>query len=269
MWEENDDLDQAFRDAHLGIEETVRYFRLLRDCNLVFLAPYHPEIEGENRIGDDGRLTLTAWSIEGEEVIPVFTSPARADEAMEKRGKPGERYAVGQMLGKELMKAFAAPHGKRRVIVNPNCSCGSRFMDPKLVQSILDGSALYIPTAGELAMGGLVISLPERLPAMLREPLAKFFATLPEVKAAWLFYEEEPKKPFEQVYVVGIWLTGGSRDALRRETELAIAGACPPGWGSRAVIMDPDDPGFRDIMRCAPFYQTADFQPPPRLPEEA
>lgn len=115
-------------------------------------------------------------------------------------------------------------------------------------------------------MGGLVISLPERLPASLREPLGKFFAGLPEVKAAWLFYEEEPGKPFERVYVLGMAIAGGDAQEIRHEAELAIAGLCPPEWSSRAIIMDAADPGFVDIMRCQPFYAAADFQPPPKSP---
>ncbi len=106
---------------------------------------------------------------------------------------------------------------------------------------------------GHLAAGQL---------ASLREPLGKFFTTLPEVKAAWLFCEEEPKPPFEQVYVVGLAIVGGDAEEIRREAALALAGLCPPNWGSRAIIMDPQDPGFSDIMRCPSFYRTADYVPP-------
>jgi hypothetical protein len=268
MWEPTNELDRAFRDAHLGLEETVEYFRLLRESNVTFTVPYHPEIEGENKIGSEGKMIITVWTLGAEEVVPIFTSPERLEEAMATRARPGELYAAGQMIGKELFKAFVPPHNKLRVAVNPGCACGTRFMDPKMVQSIVDGSALYLPTPGEMAMNGLVISLPDHQPARLREPLGKFFATLPEVKAAWLFYEEEPKKPHEQVYVVGLMLAGGDAEELKREAALAIAGACPPEWNSRGMIMDAKDPGFNDIMHgVPPFYHAPDFQKPPRLPD--
>jgi hypothetical protein len=128
----------------------------------------------------------------------------------------------------------------------------------------VDGSALEIPTPGEMAMNGLVISLPQRQPERLKTPLGKFFAGIPEVKAAWLFYEEEPKKPYEQVYVVGLAIVGGNAEEIRSEAALAIAAVCPPEWNSRAIIMDPKDPGFSDIMRCPSFYRTADYVPPPK-----
>lgn len=264
MWQESDNLDRAYQDAHLGVAETVEYFRQLRESNVTFIVPYHPEIEGEGTIGDDGKMTVTTWHVEGEEVIPIFTSPDRLDEAMRSKGKPGEPYGAAQMVGLELFRAFIPPHNKFRVVVNPGCACGARFMDPKMVLSIVDGSALYIPTPGEVAMGGLVIPLPKRLPASLREPLGKFFAGIPEVKAAWLFYEEEPKPPFEQMYVLGLAVAGGDAEETREEAALALASLCPPEWSSRAMLMDAKDRGFADIMRCQPFYQTADFVPPPK-----
>jgi hypothetical protein len=267
MWECNDKLEQAFANAHRGTEETVEFFRLLRECNLTFTAPYHPEIEGENKIGSDGKMVITVWTVNGEQVIPIFTTPERLDEAMLQMGKPGEKYAAGQMAGRELFRAFCPPHNKLRVAINPGCSCGTHFLKPEQVQGILDGSALEIPTAGEMAMGGLVISLPDRQPAKLREPLTKFLAGIPEVKAAWLFYEEEPKSPSEQVYVLGLAIVGGEATEICREAALAIASVCPPEWGSRAIIMDPQDPGFSDIMRCQSFYRTADYVPPPKSPE--
>lgn len=269
MWDAMNDLERAYRDAHLGMEETVEYFRLLRECNVTFIVPYHPEIEGEKKIGSDGKMVITVWNINSEEVIPIFTSPERLNEAMEARGRPGELYAAGQMVGRDLFRAFVPPHNKLRVAVNPGCNCGTRFMDPKMVQSIVDGSALEIPTPGETAMGGLVVSLPDRQPARLREPLGKFFATVPEVKAAWIFREEEPKKAHEQVYVLGLAIVGGDAEEIRQEAALAIAGACPPEWNSRAMIMDAKDPRFNEIMHGAPpFYKAPDFQKPDKLPEE-
>jgi hypothetical protein len=219
---------------------------------------------GENKIGSAGKMIITVWHLGTEQVVPIFTSPERLDEAMVGRGKPGELYAAGQMVGKELFRAFCPPHNTLRVAINPGCRCGTHFLDPERIQGIVDGSALEIPTPGELAMNGLVISLPERQPAKLREPLSKFFAGIPEVKAAWLFYEEEPKKPHEQVYVVGLAIVGGDAEEIRHEAALAIASICLPEWSSRAFIMDAKDPGLADIMRCPSFYRTADYVPPPK-----
>jgi SseB protein C-terminal domain/SseB protein N-terminal domain len=267
-WEPVNDLERAYRDAHLGVEETVEYLRQLRESVLIFLAPYHPEIEGTHQIGSDGTMVLTSWTIAGEEVIPIFTSPERAEEGLHATGQGNRMHCLGEMMGKSLLDCVLRQNGRFRAVVNPACACGLRFMDAKMLQSIVDGSALELPSPGELAMNGLVISLPAHQPSQLKEPLAKFFAGLPAVKAAWLFYEENPTKPFEQVYVAGLMVAGDDADEIRGETALALAGACSAGWDSRVLLMDPQDPGYNDIMHgVPPFYQAADFQPPAKLPE--
>jgi hypothetical protein len=263
-WEPNNDLEEAYANAHLGIEETVDYFRLLRESILMFLVPYKPDMRVVQEFGVGKDITFTTFMVQGEVMIPIFTSSARVEEALQATGKWEEKNGVGEMLGKELLHVISMLPDSVKAIVNPDCSCGARVMNQEMVRSIVDGSALEIPTPGEQAMNGLVISLPVRQPAELREPLGKFFATLPEVKAAWLFFEEEPKKPCEKVYVVGLAIAGGDAEEIRKEAALALAGACPPEWGSRAIIMDPKDPGFTDIMRCPSFYRTADYEPPPK-----
>jgi hypothetical protein len=227
--------------------------------------PYQPGIEGVKQFGNGSSLTFTVWKIGGEDMIPVFTSSARVQEALQAAGKWHEKNGVGEMMGQELLHVISMQPGPWKVIINPGCTSGSRTMDAEMVQSVVDGSALHLPTPGELALNGLVMSLPDSpsQPARLQEPLRKLFGGLPEVKAAWLFFEEEPTKPHEQVYVVGLMVVGGDAEELKREAALAIEGACPPEWGSRAFLMDPKDPGLTDVMAgVPPFYAAPDFQKP-------
>ena len=263
MWEPQNDLERAFQDAHLGLPETVAYFKELRESVLMFLMPYQPGIEGVKQVGNGSTLTFTVWKIEGEDMIPIFTSSARVEEALQAAGKWDEKNGVGEMTGLELLHVISMQPNACKVIINPGCAGGSRVMDSKMVASVVDGSALHLPTPGELALNGLVMSLPARLPARLKEPLCKFFGGCPEVKAAWLFYEENPAKPFERVFVLGLMVGDGDAEELKREAALAIEGACPPEWGSRAFLMDPKDPGLTEVMAgVPPFYAAPDFNPP-------
>ena len=78
-----------------------------------------------------------------------------------------------------------------------------------------------------------------------------------------MFCEEEPAKPFEEVYVVGLVVEGGDVEELKRETALAMEGVSPPEWGSRVFLMDPKDPGLTEAMAAVPpFYTASDFQRP-------
>jgi hypothetical protein len=262
MWEPQNDLERAYQDAHLGLPETVAYFKELRESVLMFLVPYQPGIEGVKQVGNGSTLTFSVWKIQDEDMIPVFTSTARVQEALQASGKWEEKNGVAEMMGKELLHVISMLPKPYKVIVNPGCLSGSRTMDPKMVESILDESALHLPTPGELALNGLVISLPHSpsQPERLKEPLRKFFGSCPEVKAAWLFYEEEPAKPHERVFVLGLMVVGGDAEELKREAALAIEGACAPEWGSRAWLMDPKDPGLTDIITgVPPFYAAPDF----------
>jgi len=267
MWNPINDLERAYQDAHLGLEEAVEYYRQLRESILLFLVPYKPGMKSVQQFGAGKTITFTTLSISGEQMIPIFTSSERVEEALKNAGMWDQKNGVAEMLGKELLHVLTMQGDTFKVAVNPGCSCGSRIMDFKMLQSIVDGSVLEIGTPGERAMGGLCISLPESQPESLKGPLSKFLGTLPEVKAAWLFNEEEPKKPFEQVYVVGLAVAGGNAEEIRQEAALALASICPPGWSSRAIIMDAKDPGFTDIMRCPSFYRTADYEPPPKEAE--
>ena len=170
MWEPQNDLERAFQEAHLGLPETVAYFRELRESVLLFLMPYQPGCEGVTQVGNGSTLTFTFWKIAGEEMIPVFTSSARAEEALQAAGKWHEKNGVGEMMGLELLHLISMLPNPWKVVINPGCASGSRTMDAKMVASIVDGSALHLPTPGELAMNGVVISLPAHLPARLKKP---------------------------------------------------------------------------------------------------
>jgi hypothetical protein len=269
MWKPENDLERAFAVAHLGLPETVAYFKELRESILLFLVPYESGMEGLRQVGNGSHLTFTLWKIAGEDMVPVFTSTARVEEALQAAGKWHEKNGVAEMLGQELLHIVSLLPAPVKVVVNPGCRSGARIMDAPMVKSIVDGSALYLPTPGELALNGLAMSLPDSpsQPARLREPLSKFFGGLPEVKAAWLFYEENPAKPFAQVYVVGLMVVGGDPQEVLKETALAIAGACLPEWGSRVFLMDPQDPGLTDVMAdVPPFHAAPDFQKPEKPP---
>jgi hypothetical protein len=268
MWEPQNDLERAFQDAHLGLPETVAYFKELREAILLFLTPDVPDGQEIRQFGNGSTMTFTLWKINGEDMIPVFTSSARAEEALQAAGKWNEKNGVCEMMGLELLHVISMQTAPYKVVVNPGCASGSRIMDEKMVKSVVDGSALYLPTPGEVALNGLVISLPNRQPARLREPLHKFLASLPEVKAAWLFCEEEPAKPHERVNVLGLMIEGGDAEEVKREATLAIAGVCEPQEGSRVFLMDPKDPGLTEVMAVVPpFHAAPDFQPPAKPPK--
>src|ERR1700689_2093549 len=102
MWEPQNDLERAFQDAHLGLPETVAYFKELRESILMFLIPFKPGGEGVLQFGNGSTITFIVWKIGGEDMIPLFTSSARVAEALQAAGKWDEKNGAGEMLGFEL-----------------------------------------------------------------------------------------------------------------------------------------------------------------------
>jgi len=102
------DLERAFAKMARGPEARPEFFRLLRESELSFLLPYHPEIEGEEMElkNGDPMPPFVVWQNKKGSFIPVFTSDARADAAVAKQTE--ERrfqkcpYSVGSMNGEVL-----------------------------------------------------------------------------------------------------------------------------------------------------------------------
>jgi hypothetical protein len=82
----------------------------LRESILMFLMPHVPGGEDVRQIGGGDAITFTIWKIEGEDMIPVFTSSARVQEALQAAGKWDEKNGVGEMQGLELLQHRANFH---------------------------------------------------------------------------------------------------------------------------------------------------------------
>jgi hypothetical protein len=82
MWEPQNDLERAFQGAHLGLPETVEYFRQLRESVLMLLMPDVPKQQTVLQVGNGDSLSFVVWKIGGDDMIPVFTSSARVEETL-------------------------------------------------------------------------------------------------------------------------------------------------------------------------------------------
>ena len=257
------DLERAFQSVQRGEAPAAEFYRLMRESVLIFLMPYDPGGQGLLQVEYGSGLTFSSWTISGELMLPIFTSSARMEEALQAAGKWAENTNMAEMLGQELLQVLAESLGGEKVVINPYCQSGSRTMDLKLVEAILDGTALERVPRGKRVLAGWILAAPERQPARLREPLARFFSGLPEVKAAWLFRVAEAAEPHLEEYVVALLVAGGDALEVARETSFAIAGAGLPEWGSRVCLLDPQDDEHSEIIaRIRPFYHAPDFPPP-------
>ncbi len=256
------ELERAYQNAHRGLEETVAYYQELRDDVLSFLLPYHPEMEGVLQVGNGSGLTFVLWKVLGENMVPIFTSPQRVEEALKAANKWHERSSMGEMLGKELLHLISLLPDKPKAIINPGCCTGSRIMTPEIIESVLDGSALHLPTPGEIEMGKLIIPGIYRLPETLLFALGQFFTNHPVVRAAWLFRDEADPDREKQTHVIGLETTGELSAALATEiVKLAESAGTPQPC--RLWLLDAKDEFLAKLMRDYPtFYKAPDYSGP-------
>jgi hypothetical protein len=256
MWTPQNDLERAALDYYNGLPAPMVFYRALLESSVVFLSPHHPENAGVHKFGTGLKLTFSGFLVGEEHMTVLFTSFARVEEALQGEKNWHQVYDVGVMPARNLLEGVAGQAIHPKLAINPGCECGIIILDAALVKAIVDGSALIVPTPDYVALDNLMLSPPMFMPERLRDPLQKYFATRPEVQAAWLMYEEKPAPPLEDVFLVWVLLVGGDMAEVEREAALAIAGACPPEWGSRAwVIKDPQDPEvvrIRSLIK--PFY---------------
>jgi len=148
-----------------------------------------------------------------------------------------------------------------KAILNPCGEDESPIMEPAWMREIVEWSVLDMPTPDDAALVDVVLPPPEQIPDWLRESLCKYLATRPEVQAAWLFYDEQPAPPYNEVLLVWVLMTGGDVAEVERETALAIAGVLPPQYSSRAWVIK--NPQVREVQRVMslirPFYAAPDY----------
>ena len=254
------ELERAFAKALRGPEGQPDLFRQLRDAELAFLMPYHPEMEGMVEVGNGSTMTFCVWENPNGRFVPVFTSAERAEQALEATGMGDKPFVVGEMKGEWLFAALAGQEEK--VVLNPACGMGEILLDHNAVAKIADGSILKpIDDESESVSGAVKLVDPADYPTDFLQPLFQFLRTRPEVKAAWLFQQTDGPKE-RTVYVFGLWATGDTETA-RQDFSVVAKAAHPAETDFGVFIMDPAEPQMAEMMRRhQPFFAAPGFTPP-------
>src|SRR5205809_643279 len=112
-------------------------FRLLRESELVFLLPYHPEMEGGvMKLQNGGKLPpFVVWSspTDGKR-IPIFSSLDRAQEACKKTGSRENQYNLCEMPGQQLFEILSCQ--PNAIAINPATSIPAIMMDIQGVKQL-------------------------------------------------------------------------------------------------------------------------------------
>ncbi len=168
--------------------------RELREGDLWFLLPYHPELEGEAMELKSGMQLPFSMLQEGEDiVVPIFSSSERLDESLQTAKIPALTYCAGCMPAQQMLEIL----GKAELcaVLNKSCHTGQMVIPPDMMRDVADGSALKPPNSPTTREKGTVRAVdPADYPTDLLQAVFESLRQHRQFLAAWIFEDvvEQP-----------------------------------------------------------------------------
>ena len=131
---------------------------------------------------------------------------------------------------------------------------------------LADGTILRpIPSSAQ-QQGRVKIVEPADYPTDVLQPLFRFLAGRPEVKAAWLFRQIEQPDPAKINYVFGLLVACGSTEQLLQDFAVVAKSATRDEADFGVTIINSDEPSVAKIISKYPaFYAAPDYKAPSPL----
>ncbi|HEY0552532.1 MAG TPA: enhanced serine sensitivity protein SseB C-terminal domain-containing protein [Verrucomicrobiae bacterium] len=255
------DLERLLATPKFGPQSYPEMFRLLRESELAFLLPYHPEMEG-GTIGlknGDRLPPFVVWESKADgRRIPVFSSIERAQEACKKTGSHEKQYVICEMKGQELFHLISCQ--EHPIVLNPATTANALFMDMNGVKQIANvPDAQADPAAGK-EEGRVQLLAAADYPTDLVNAIFQYLRQRTDVQAAWLATVMNRTEP-GTAYIVLV-LTNGDQKKLQ-EGIIIVAGSVLPQKDDTCYVgfVDTND---RQLMAAAakfpPFFAAPGFK---------
>jgi SseB protein C-terminal domain/SseB protein N-terminal domain len=251
-WQPQNELEETMRGAMKSPAGHPAFLRKLRESEICFLMPYHPELEadeGEEFSGPPPALAV--WNGERGAHVPVFCSMERAQEALERMHPEDDRtrWIIGSMQGADLLAILGQK--KQAMVLNPSCETGEVYLNATTVKNLAPG--LILPKKGQSRRSAVSYVPPEDYPTDLVQALFTLMKTLPPVQAAWLFENTEIEEGEKPVYVICVHATG-ERQRVTTDVTL-VAEAATPDTHSVGVALVNEQSAAANLKRFLPFYR--------------
>jgi hypothetical protein len=261
------DLDRAIVAVQRSKAGLPELYRQLAAGELWFLIPYHPEIEGELlELKNGSPLPFASLTDQQGEVVPLFSSEARLEEALDNGRVPARTYSVGSMPAVQVLEIL----GKvgLRAVINKSCATGQVLIPPNLMRDLADGSALAPMPLGERQHGKAKILNPADYPTDLIQPVFELLRLHRNFRAAWVFGGTEAKAQPEKGRSYQLLILMQPRDAvIFHDLSMVVAGLRPKVHELGVGLIDEKDlDSIKQLFRkAAPFYTAADYTRPPEV----
>lgn len=252
------DLEQLLTKPKFGPQDYPEMFRLLRETELVFLLPYHPEMEEATVSLQNGDqlppFVVWASPTDGKR-IPIFSTIDRAQEACRKTGAAENQYVLAEMPGQHLFALLSCQtHG---IAINPATSFNSMIMDHEGVKRLAQPAS--DPSEGETKQGRVQLLTPADYPTTLVQPLFEYLRECPAVRAAWLA-KELGRTESGTSYLVMVL---GDCDQQKIQDDIYIVAGATKAKGDEVHVgfMDGDNAAaLATAEKFTPFYAAPDYQ---------
>ena len=176
-------LERLMRKAADDHSLDGQMFRLLWSSELSVPIPDHPEIRGGFKVGNGSVITFTTYHDKDGPFIPVFTSEAAADYAVQ-RLAPKPWPAIATTQAEVIFRALAAMN--IRVIINAGLSARIRLA-PEGVAALVAGEFTHNRASKREKMRLRPVPA-DKVPAKLRQAIRVFCAQRRVPIAVYVFH---------------------------------------------------------------------------------
>ncbi len=220
------------------------FYRLLLDSEVFVIGSMEGSAEKRD-IAAGEKISIAHWQKQdGTPFIPFFASLAALQRAI----RTEESY-----LRLPARSLFEITRGAS-LLLNPSSDHGKEFFAHE-IDALLDSGMNRVPDRRVVQKETRVLlGQPSNYPSAMVEALARFFATRPHVRAAYLcfMHEEGAEKGH---LVIGIDCDHGF-DALSRETGVVASDLAPKGEPVDIAPVEAADSGLSKYFResTKPFY---------------
>ena len=229
-------------------------FRMLWEAELTILIPDHPEVRGEMQVGNGDTLTFMTYQDSEGRFIPVFTSEAAADYAIQKlfpKPWPGKATTAAKVIFRTLNNGI-----NTRVVINPGLST-FLTLPPDGIASLVTGEFTRKKAGDGEKKSARYRPLPaERLPEKLCQGIRDFCDQRRVPIGVYVFNPFDPEMgdiDVSEIHIL-LWLRHENGDFFN-DFSLMIGRLTPDHLTIEIGVITPDnEAGIAYLKTCTPLW---------------
>jgi hypothetical protein len=253
-------LDKAIFRLSKSTAELPEVFRRLTEGELCALMPYHPEIvDTRMQIQNGSPFNFIMTEDEECDAVLLFSSDARAEEALKVGQVPPNTYCTAKMPARQMLEVLGKMN--LRALVNRSCTTGCFNLPADLMRDLASGAALQpLPLATESEEQTFNVIDPADYPTDLIQPLFESLRKHPEFRAAWVLRRPEPT-PAGGTHYHFMLLMDPRDEVIVHDFNLVLVSACREPDAVSFGLLDEEDHAYAQAMlkEATPFYTAPDF----------